>query len=57
MGTSTFAQYTVMPEIALARISRVIRVPGIAEMLRQKRTPAEIAAVLKEADAHLAMPV
>ena len=42
---------------ALARISRVIRVPGIAEMLRQKRTPAEIAAVLKEADAHLAVPV
>jgi PTS system nitrogen regulatory IIA component len=42
---------------ALARISRVIRVPGIAENLRRKETPAEIAAVLKEAEGRLAVPV
>ena len=42
---------------ALARISRVIRVPGIAENLRRKKTPAEIAAVLKEAESRLAVPV
>jgi nitrogen PTS system EIIA component len=42
---------------ALARISRVIRMPGIAESLRRKETTAEIAAVLKEAEGRLAVPV
>jgi PTS system nitrogen regulatory IIA component len=42
---------------ALARISRVIRMPGIAENLRRKETPAEIAAALKEAEGRLAVPV
>ncbi len=42
---------------ALARISRVIRLPGIAETLRRKETAAEIAAVLKEAEGRIAVPV
>jgi mannitol/fructose-specific phosphotransferase system IIA component (Ntr-type) len=42
---------------ALARISRVIRMPGIAENLLRKGTPAEIAAVLKEAEGRVAVPV
>jgi mannitol/fructose-specific phosphotransferase system IIA component (Ntr-type) len=42
---------------ALARISRVIRLPGIAEDLRRKATAGEIAAVLKEAEGRLAVPV
>jgi PTS system nitrogen regulatory IIA component len=41
---------------ALARISRVIRTPGIAESLRQETTSEGIAAVLRDAEARLAVP-
>jgi len=42
---------------ALARISRVIRVPGVAGTLMEAATAAEIAAALKEAEGRLAVPV
>lgn len=42
---------------ALARISRVIRLPGVAETLRRSETAAEIAAALKVAEGRLAVPV
>jgi len=41
---------------ALARISRVIRMPGVAEDLRRAATAAEIAAVLKTAEGRLPVP-
>jgi len=40
---------------ALARISRVIRLPGVAERLVKAETAGEIAAALKEADGRLAV--
>lgn len=42
---------------ALARISRVIRLPGVAERLSEAATAGEIAAALKEAEGRLAVPV
>jgi mannitol/fructose-specific phosphotransferase system IIA component (Ntr-type) len=42
---------------ALARISRVIRMPGIADGLRGARTGAEVASILKDAERQLAVPV
>jgi nitrogen PTS system EIIA component len=41
---------------ALARISRVIRLPGVAESLRSLRTAGEIAEALKSAERSLAVP-
>lgn len=41
---------------ALARISRVIRMPGVAEDLRRAATADEIAAVLKTAEGRLPVP-
>jgi PTS system nitrogen regulatory IIA component len=42
---------------ALARISRVIRLPGVAERLTLSETAEEVATVLKEAEGWLAVPV
>ena len=42
---------------ALARISRVIRIPGVAERLSEAATAREIAATLKVAEGRLAVPV
>lgn len=42
---------------ALARISRVIRLPGVAERLAKAETTGEIAAALKEAEGRLAVSV
>lgn len=42
---------------ALARISRVIRIPGVAERLSEAATAREIAAALKVAEGRLAVPV
>lgn len=42
---------------ALARISRVIRFPGVAERLSDASTAREIAAALKDAEGRLAVPV
>ncbi len=42
---------------ALARISRVIRMPGVADSLRREETASGIAAALKEAEGRLAVPV
>jgi len=42
---------------ALARISRVIRLPGVAERLGKAETAGEIAAALKEAEGRLAVSV
>jgi PTS system nitrogen regulatory IIA component len=41
---------------ALARISRVIRMPGVAERLRREETAEGIAAALREAEGRLAVP-
>jgi PTS system nitrogen regulatory IIA component len=41
---------------ALARISRVIRMPGVAEDVRRAATADEIAAVLKTAEGRLPVP-
>lgn len=41
---------------ALARISRVIRLPGVAPRLMEAATAGEIAAALKEAEGRLAVP-
>jgi mannitol/fructose-specific phosphotransferase system IIA component (Ntr-type) len=41
---------------ALARISRVIRMPGVAEDVRRAATAGEIAAVLKTAEGRLPVP-
>lgn len=41
---------------ALARISRVIRVPGVLEKVSEAATPGEIATALKDAEARLAVP-
>jgi PTS system nitrogen regulatory IIA component len=41
---------------ALARISRVIRVPGVLEKVSEAATAGEIAAALKDAEARLAVP-
>ena len=42
---------------ALARISRVIRLPGVAGSLTEAATAGEIAATLREAEGRLAVPV
>jgi PTS system nitrogen regulatory IIA component len=42
---------------ALARISRVIRIPGVAEQLEKAKTAGEIATALKEAEGRLAVSV
>ncbi|HEY6065214.1 MAG TPA: PTS sugar transporter subunit IIA [Thermoanaerobaculia bacterium] len=42
---------------ALARISRIIRMPGVAEGLRTAPTAEAIASVLKDAERRLAVPV
>ena len=42
---------------ALARISRIIRMPGVAESLRTAPTAEAIAGTLKEAERQLAVPV
>lgn len=42
---------------ALARISRVIRLPGVTERLAKAGTAGEIAAALKEAEGRLAVSV
>jgi nitrogen PTS system EIIA component len=42
---------------ALARISRVIRLPGVAGSLVEAATAGEIAATLREAEGRLAVPV
>ncbi|HEY3169372.1 MAG TPA: PTS sugar transporter subunit IIA [Thermoanaerobaculia bacterium] len=42
---------------ALARISRVIRMPGVAESVRREATAAGIAKALREAEGRLAVPV
>lgn len=42
---------------ALARTSRVIRMPGVAESLRSAATAAEISETLKAAERSLALPV
>jgi len=42
---------------ALARISRVIRLPGIAERLSKAETAEEIATALREAEGRFAVPV
>ena len=41
---------------ALARISRLIRMPGVAESLRRAEGAAEIAAVWAEAERHSVVP-
>lgn len=41
---------------ALARISRAIRLPGVAESLRRETTAEGITAVLKDAEGRLAVP-
>ncbi len=41
---------------ALARISRIIRMPGVAESLRTAPTAEVIAAILKDAERQLAVP-
>jgi mannitol/fructose-specific phosphotransferase system IIA component (Ntr-type) len=41
---------------ALARISRVIRMPGVADDVRRAATAGEIAAVLKTAEGRLPVP-
>jgi nitrogen PTS system EIIA component len=41
---------------ALARISRVIRIPGVADSLRAASTPREVAETLRTAERHLAVP-
>jgi PTS system nitrogen regulatory IIA component len=41
---------------ALARISRIIRMPGVADSLRGAATGEEIAGILKEAERQLAVP-
>ena len=41
---------------ALARISRLIRMPGVAESLRQAADAAAVAAIWRDADRHLAVP-
>ena len=41
---------------ALARISRVIRMPGVAEDVRRAATADEIAAILKTAEGRLPVP-
>ena len=41
---------------ALARISRVIRVPGVLERVSEAATAGEIAAALKDAEGRLAVP-
>jgi mannitol/fructose-specific phosphotransferase system IIA component (Ntr-type) len=42
---------------ALARISRVIRLPGVAERLTEASTTGEIADALRDAEGRLAVPV
>jgi PTS system nitrogen regulatory IIA component len=42
---------------ALARISRVIRMPDVADRLRRAATADEIAAILRAAEGRLAVPV
>ncbi len=42
---------------ALARISRVIRLPGVAERLSEATTIREIATALRDAEGRLAVPV
>jgi nitrogen PTS system EIIA component len=42
---------------ALARISRIIRIPGVAEGLRAAPTAEAIATILKDAERQLAVPV
>ena len=42
---------------ALARISRVIRLPGVAERLSEASTTHDIAAALRDAEGRLAVPV
>jgi PTS system nitrogen regulatory IIA component len=41
---------------ALARISRLIRMPGVADSLRQADDPAAVAALWRDAERHLAVP-
>lgn len=41
---------------ALARISRLIRMPGVAESLRRADDAAAVAALWKDAERHLAVP-
>jgi PTS system nitrogen regulatory IIA component len=41
---------------ALARISRLIRMPGVAETLRHAEDAAAIAAIWRDAERHLAVP-
>ena len=41
---------------ALARISRLIRMPGVAESLRRAEGAAEVAAVWAEAERHAVVP-
>lgn len=41
---------------ALARISRLIRMPGVAESLRHAGDPADVAALWRDAERHLAVP-
>ena len=42
---------------ALARISRIIRIPGVAESLRTAPKAEAVAGILKEAERQLAVPV
>lgn len=42
---------------ALARISRIIRMPGVAELLRRERSAESIAEVLRSAEGSLTAPV
>ena len=39
---------------ALARISRVLRTPGVADRLRVARSPEEIAGALRDAEGNAA---
>ncbi|MDQ5858668.1 MAG: PTS sugar transporter subunit IIA [Acidobacteriota bacterium] len=41
---------------ALARISRLIRIPGVADSLRQADDAADVAAIWRDAERHLAVP-
>lgn len=41
---------------ALARISRLIRMPGVAESFQQADGAAEVAALWRDAERHLAVP-
>ena len=41
---------------ALARISRLIRMPGVAESLRRAEDAAAVAAIWRDAERHLAVP-